>query len=201
MLKMRKRMDAEFKLEIRRQAFHAAVGIAAVFLVIKGLAGVYFFALLSIAGLLLSFFSVKHRIPVICQFLKIFDRKKERIPGKGAILLIVGIAIALTFFPQDIAIAAIAVLAIGDAISRLGQFFGKVHFPWNRHKQIESTFLGFLGSAIFASLFVTGTEAVAASATAMFAESFPINARGRTIDDNLVVPVVAGFTITLLRLL
>ncbi len=194
-------MDDEFPLEIRRQAFHAAVGIAAIVLIIKGFAGAYFFALLSIAGLLLSFLSVKHRIPVIYRLLKYLDRKKERIPGKGAILLIVGIALALTFFPQDIALAAIAVLAVGDAISRLGQFFGKIHFPWNRHKQLESTFLGFLGSALLASFFVTRTEAVAASAIAMLAESFPINARGRTIDDNLVVPVVAGFTIIILRLL
>ncbi len=194
-------MDDEFPLEIRRQAFHAAAGIAAILLIAKGLAGVYFFALLSIAGLLLSFFSVKHRIPLIYSFLKIFDRKKERIPGKGAILLIVGITLAVTFFPQDIALAAIAVLAIGDAISRLGQFFGRLHFPWNRHKQLESTFLGFLGSAVLASLFVTRTEAAAASAMAMLAESFPINARGRTIDDNLVVPMAAGFTILVLRML
>ncbi len=194
-------MDDEFSLEMRRQAFHAAVGIAAIFLIVKGLTDVYFFALLSIAGLILSFLSVKHRIPVIYPFLKFFDRKKERIPGKGAILLIVGITLALTFFPQDIALAAIAILAVGDAISRLGQFFGKIHFPWNRHKQLESTFLGFIGSAVLASFFVTRTEAVIASAAGMFFESFPINARGRTIDDNLVVPIAAGLTIILLRLL
>ncbi len=194
-------MDDEFPLELRRQAFHAFVGTAAIVLIARGLAGVYFFALISIAGLLLSFFSVKHRIPVISTFLKIFDRKKERIPGKGAILLIVGITLAITFFPQDIALAAIAVLSIGDAVSRLGQFFGKIHFPWNRHKQLESTFLGFLGSAIFASFFVTRTEAAVASAAGMLFESFPLNARGRTIDDNLVVPVVSGFAIIILRLL
>ncbi len=194
-------MGDEFPLEMRRLAFHAAVGIAAIFLIANGLAGVYFFALLSIAGLLLSFFSVKYRIPVIYHFLKFFDRKKERIPGKGAILLIAGITLALTFFPQDVALAAIAILAIGDAISRLGQFFGKLHLPWNRHKQLESTFLGFLGSAVLASFFVTRTEAVIASAAGMLIESFPINARGRIIDDNILVPVVAGLTITLLRLL
>ncbi len=194
-------MDREFPLEIRRQALHAIVGSFAILLVLKGIAGWQFFTLIFAAGVVISLLSAKYRLPVIRQCLLLFDRKKEVVLGKGALLLIAGIALALALFPQDIALAAIAVLAIGDAISRLGQFFGKIHFPWNRHKQLESTFLSILASAIFASLFVTPIEAAAASAIGMLAESFPITARGRTIDDNLVVPVVAGFTIILLRIL
>ncbi len=194
-------MDKEFPLEIRRQAMHAIVGSAAILLVLKGIAGWQFFTLLFAAGVAISLMSAKYRLPLIYRCLLIFDRKKEVVPGKGALLLIAGIALSLAIFPQDIALAAIAVLAIGDAISRLGQFFGKLHFPWNRHKQLESTFLSFLSSAIFASLFVAPAEAMVASAAGMLAESFPINARGRTIDDNLVVPIVAGFAIVFLRLL
>ncbi|MBN2453915.1 hypothetical protein JXB11_00040 [Candidatus Woesearchaeota archaeon] len=193
-------MEKNSSLEIRRQAFHIAVGLFSVFLISYGLAGWEFFALVAVAGSIVSLISTKRRLPIISWFLAAFERK-DKIPGKGAIFFMVGIALSLLLFEEEIALASVMILTLGDSLSHLfGRFFGKVKHPWNSYKLIEGTLLGFAAGAIGAAAFVPWIEAIIASAIAMTVEGFELRFRSRAVDDNLIIPLVAGAVIYVLRL-
>ena len=53
---------------------------------------------------------------------------------------------------------------------------------------------------MFASFYVTAFEAFMASISAMFIEGFEIKIFNKRIDDNLIIPVVAGAVIWMIRL-
>ena len=66
-------MEKSVSLELKRQAFHIAVGLAAVFLIAKDLVSWNFFLLVLLIGLVLSFLSLKKRLPFVSWFLEHFD--------------------------------------------------------------------------------------------------------------------------------
>ena len=92
------------------------------------------------------------------------------------------------------------VLALGDSVSHLvGQGFGKIRniFNSNGTKLLEGTLFGTLAGFLGAFIFVPLPEAFLGSAGAMIAEVIKIDFNDHTLDDNIVVPLVAG-TIMLL---
>jgi len=193
-------MDKDTSLELRRQAFHIVLGLISVFLIATELVDWKFFFLVMIAGFFIAIFSVKKNLFLISWFLEHFERKDARIPGQGALYLVAGILFAVLLFEKDIALAAIMILIFGDSISHVfGKLFGKIRHPLNRYKCIEGSLVGFAAAVIGAAFFVVWTQALVAAAVAMVVESFELKLR--RVDDNLLIPLVAGLVISVMRLL
>ena len=121
---------------------------------------------------------------------KKFERK-ESFPMRGAILFYFGAFLTLLFFPEQIASAGIAVLAIGDSASTLiGKKFGKHKISGN--KTLEGS-LGFFISAAAVLLFLVSPErAIIAALVGAFVEAFV------KIDDNISVPISAAIALSII---
>ncbi len=104
-------------------------------------------------------------------------------------------------FPKDIAMASIMVLALGDSISHLyGLHYGKTKHPLSKTKFMEGTIAGTIFGFIGAFVFLPWWEAFLASFAAMIVEAIEIKIGTNQVDDNLIVPFVAGAAVWLMRL-
>ena len=190
--------------EWNRQLFHIFLGIAIAVLLLYDFIDQKIILIIIIVGLILSYLSKKIRIPVLYNLLEIFERKEEirKFPGKGTIFYFIGVYIVLLLFPKDIAMASIMVLALGDSVSHLfGLHFGKTKHPLSKTKFLEGTIAGFVAGFIGALVFAKPIEAFFASFAAMIVEAIEIKIGTQQIDDNLIVPLIAGSVIWLIRLL
>jgi len=105
-------------------------------------------------------------------------------------------------FEKDIALASIMILAFGDSISHLyGEKFGRIRnaISGDPRKLLEGTFAGTVAGALAAALFVPFPEAFLGSLAAMLLEVVKIDFNDLTLDDNLIVPLVAGTIMVLIR--
>lgn len=110
------------------------------------------------------------------------------------IIYAIAIMISLILFPSPINYASIAILALGDGFATLfGKKFGRTTFPFNKGKQVEGSFFGFLFAFMGALAFVNPTQALIASAIGMSVESLPT-----PVSDNLTVPIVSGLVLTVI---
>ena len=107
----------------------------------------------------------------------------------------------LVLFEKDIAMAAIIILALGDSFSRLIGPFGKIKHPFNDKKFLEGVIAGMVAAALGAMLLVKPLEAIAASFFAMLLEGVNLRLFKFKIDDNITIPLIAGFVIWLIRFL
>ena len=192
------------QFEWNRQRFHIFLGIAIVGLLLYDFIDKKIILIIIIIGLILSFLSRKIRIPVIYKLLEKFERPEDikKFPGKGIIFYLIGIYIALLLFPKDIAMASIMVLALGDSVSHLyGLHFGKIKQPFSKTKFLEGTIAGFIFGFIGAFVFLPWWESILASLAAMLVEAIKIKILAQQVDDNLIVPFVAGAVVWLVRLI
>ena len=190
--------------EWNRQLFHIFLGIFIVLLLKYGLIDGKIFLIIILIGLVLSYLSRYSRIPVIYWLLKKFERKNEikTFPGKGMNFYLIGCYISLILFSKEIAMASIMVLALGDSISHLyGLHFGKIKHPLSNKKFLEGTIAGFIFGFIGALAFLPWHEAVIASLAAMIVEAIEIKIGTQQVDDNLVIPFVAGASVWAVRIL
>lgn len=110
------------------------------------------------------------------------------------IIYAIAIMVSLILFPSPINYASIAILALGDGFATLfGKKFGRTTFPFNKGKQVEGSFFGFLFAFMGALAFVNPTQALIASAIGMLVESLPT-----PVSDNLTVPIVSGLVLTVI---
>ena len=190
--------------ELNRQLFHLSLGIAIVLLLMYGFIDNNIILILIIIGLILSIISKKTKIPIIYTLLQKFERKKEieTFPGKGTIFYFIGIYISLLLFPREIAMASIMVLALGDSISHMyGLHYGKIKHPLSNIKFIEGTIAGFIAGFIGAWMFLPWHEAFFASLIAMIVEAIELKIGTEQVDDNLIIPIVAGAVVWIMRIL
>ncbi|MAG91501.1 hypothetical protein CMO83_02395 [Candidatus Woesearchaeota archaeon] len=191
------------KFELNRQLFHIFLGIAIVVLIKYSFISKELILLAIIAGIILSFLSKKTRVPVIHNLLEKFEREEDinKFPGKGIIFYFIGVYIVLLLFPKDIAMASIMVLALGDSVSHLfGLHFGKTKHPLSKTKYLEGTYAGLAVGFMGALVFLPWQEALLASVAAMIVEAIEIKIGAAQVDDNLIVPFVAGAVVWLVRL-
>jgi dolichol kinase len=98
--------------------------------------------------------------------------------------------------------ASIMVLALGDSVSHLfGLHFGKTKHPLSKTKFLEGTIAGFVAGFIGALVFARWLEAFLASLAAMLIEAVEIKIGTQQVDDNLIVPLIAGGVIWVVRLI
>ena len=189
------------KLEVKRQSVHILVGVVIVALIYFNILNAMALLILAVAGFAISFLCKKRHIPVISKLLKTLDRKKdlETFPGKGLVFYVLGSFFAVFFFEKNTALAAIMILALGDSVSRLVGPYGYLKHPFHSEKFLEGViagaFAGFLGALVFVFWF----EAALASIVAMLIEGADLELNNFKIDDNLIIPVVAGGIIWVVR--
>ncbi|MCK5471826.1 hypothetical protein KAI54_01410 [Candidatus Gracilibacteria bacterium] len=185
-------------LEIRRQLLHIFLGLTLVTLLNYEILDSWNLFWILVLGIVISWLSLKFRIPVVAWFLDKFERKQVR-PGKGAITYFIGVILALQLFPTEVAYAAILILAVGDGVSSLIGPFGKLKTKLSDKKLLEGTIAGAAFGGAAAMVFVLPFEAFAAAFIAMIFEAMEIRFNQKLLNDNVTVPLVAGTVIVLLR--
>ena len=185
------------KQELLRQILHLVIGVVVVTLLYYEILTSLSLFLLIVIGILASFISKRKRLPLFHFFLKHLEREDQRktFPGRGLIFFFIGVLLVIQLFPQDIAFASIMVLAFGDSISHIvGERFGQIKniFNGKSKKLLEGTVAGALVGFLAAAIFVPLSQAFLGSFAAMIAEVIEIDFNQKPVDDNVVVPLVAG---------
>jgi dolichol kinase len=158
-----------------------------------------------IIGGLASLIYKRYPLPGFNWCLKKFEREEmcKTFPGRGLVFYFVGVLLVMQLFPKDIALAAIMILACGDSVSHVvGERFGHIQniFNGRSKKLFEGTIAGILAGLVGAVFFVPFTEALMGSFVAMIAEVVEFDLNGKPLDDNLIVPLVAGTVIYIVRM-
>ena len=191
-------------LELKRQCMHIIVGLMTVTLIFYNFLSPFAILLLIIVGVMLSFLVKRVPIPIISFILDQVEREEQKktFPGKGTIFFFIGVLLSVQLFERNIALASIMVLTLGDSVSHLfGAQFGRLKniFNGKSKKLLEGTLIGTLTGFLGAVFFVPIPEAFLGSAAAMIAEVIKIDFNDSTLDDNLVVPLVAGTVMVLVK--
>ena len=186
-------------IEAKRKIAHICVGLSIVITYYLDILKpkYLFFSLLIFS--IFSILSIKIKIPIISFLLRNFEREKD-FPFKGMLFFLAGCLITIKLFTKDIALASIMILTLGDSTSFLfGAFLGKIKFKLNNLKNLEGIlagiFFGFIGSLFFVNI----TEGFFSSLVAMFIEGVGVKLGVSDLDDNLIIPLVAGTVIYLIR--
>ncbi|MBI2671388.1 hypothetical protein HYX16_00470 [Candidatus Woesearchaeota archaeon] len=190
------------RLEVRRKIAHILLGLTIVSgLYFKIIEEKYlFFAIIFVT--VLSLLSAKFKLPVVSFLLRKFERENllNDFPFKGALFFLGGALLTIRIFSKDIAMASIMILTFGDSVSFLfGKFLGKIRLKFNDLKNLEGILAGMLAAFIGSLFFVNIIEAFFASLMAMFIEGAGFKIGVSDVDDNLIVPLVAGTVIYLFR--
>jgi dolichol kinase len=195
------------KLEARRQVFHILFGFALALLIYFRAVDFLILVIITIMGILLSLICKKHEVPVISWFLSNFDREEDmaRMPGKGAVYYLVGTLITYGLFitqpeGRSIIAASIIILALGDAMPHFVSHMAKIKHPFNDVKYVEAGLFGAAMAFMGAVWFVGNLEALLASLAAMFIEGIDLKI-AIDVDDNMIIPVVAGTVIWLVSMI
>ncbi len=183
---------------------HIAVGLVTIAFIYLNLLRPFTIFLMIIAGILASILCKRTRLPFFSYFLDKFEREEQRrkFPGKGMIFFFIGVLLSLQLFERNIALAAIMVLTLGDSVSHIfGAQFGQIKniFNGDGKKLFEGTAAGVLAGFLGAWIFVPFPHALLGSTAAMLAEVVKIDLNDRTLDDNLIVPLVAGTVMVLVQ--
>jgi dolichol kinase len=189
------------KLELRRQIAHLLLGVMIVFLIELKLMTAHLLFVILMVGAAISLIYKYKPIPVIHEILVWLERPQDlaTFPGKGPFFLVLGSLLSMLLFPIDIAKAAIMVLAIGDSVSHIvGRYFGKTKIPFSKNKKMEGTVVAIAFSVLGALLFVDFPSAFIASLITMSVEAIYPEAVAKYLDDNLLVPLLAGGLMMLL---
>lgn len=197
------------RLELKRQIFHIFIGILVLLFIEFFQRRLVLITLLAvlIVSILFSLISTRRKVPIAGFLLDKMGRSAdEKFPGKGFVFFIAGALLAFKLFPQDIALASIAVLTFGDSVSTLvGSLNGGLGKKYNsklfsRYKAVYGTLIGILVSFPFACLFISPLYAALASAAGMLAEAVSFKLGEQEADDNLIIPLAAGTACHLLRM-
>jgi acyl phosphate:glycerol-3-phosphate acyltransferase len=146
---------------------------------------------------------VRLKVPVVnkwfFKYYRFLTRPDEKSGLTGTSYLLVGSLVSLLVFPRDIAILALAFLAIGDPVAGLvGRRLGKRRLFG---KTLEGDLAGLtsciaIGAVFyFAGLNLTWLIILVGAVIASAAESSPI-----PINDNLTIPLFSGAVMTLIYL-
>lgn len=196
-------MKQEKNLRIRRAILHILTGTIILFLTIyyKDTRWLLFYAL--ILGIILSFLSFIVKIPLIGFFLENFELKRHRkeFPGKSLLFFVAGSLLVIKLFPQNIALASIAILTFADPASYFFSRIGKKYRnPVNKNKTLASFLISIIIAFIAANFFIEAKYAILSSIFSMLAESFNIKIWEDHIDDNFLIPLVAGTIIYIAKM-
>ena len=104
-----------------------------------------------------------------------------------------GIVLTLLLFPAPVSGAAVAMFCLGDSAASLFGGLLSNSLPFNKGKTWEGSLAGFIFAFLGGVFFVPPLLALAGAAIAMTIEALPL-----PVNDNVLVPVITGATLTLL---
>lgn len=189
------------KLELRRQIIHLLYGPVLVTLHYHHIIDVNLILGMIIGGSIASYLIKRQQLNIVGKILSFFERDHhmQNFPGRGILFFTIGAYLCFIFFEPSLAYAGILILSVGDAFTNIiGRHFGKIKTKLNPHKYIEGTIVGILVSIPIAFYFVPNLfAAISASCVAMLLEMPHIKILGLEIDDNLLIPIGASFTLSL----
>ena len=188
------------RFEVRRQWIHALTGLTIAFLIYTDLLSADLLLLGAFFGAVLSLTERFIPLPIVTPILNYFERPHhlKAFPGRGLLFMVIGSFLAVYFFEKNIAVAAIVILALGDSITNIfGRYFGEIKLPYNRKKTIDGVLVGIAAATLGSFFFVPFHVALIASLGAMFVETLDLKI-GIEIDDNLLIPIVAGGIMTMM---
>jgi dolichol kinase len=189
------------RFEVRRQVMHALTGVIIIFLYKIELLSAGLLLNILVVGCMLSLASMWMELPGLRKILDYFERPHHRrmFPGRGSFFMVLGSLLAIVLFPKDIAMASIAVMALGDSVTNVfGRYFGEIKLPYNHRKTVDGVLIGVGAATLGAFFFVPFHVAFLASGVAMFVESWDLRVGFVEFDDNILVPLVAGGMMILL---
>jgi phosphoserine phosphatase len=107
----------------------------------------------------------------------------------------IGIVATLLLFPTPTGAggAAIAIFCLGDSTASLFGGLISTSLPFNKGKTWEGTLAGFFFAFLAGTFFVSPWLALAGAAIAMTVEVLPL-----PVNDNVLIPVITGASLTLL---
>ena len=191
------------KLELKRKIWHIVMGLTFIFLVYDGL-----FDVTAVLGLLLISVIIvvvqKRRMSRVMHFIFEQIEREENLkenPALGMVFYLMGALIVMVILPREVFLAVMLILTIGDAAAPLIGQFGKKAYFYNKKKKWEGIIAGIIFGAAAAMFFVPWYEAILAASAAMILEGFDLKVMGWAIDDNFLIPIVAGIVIGLLKLI
>ncbi|MDR0636438.1 MAG: SEC59/DGK1/VTE5 family protein [Treponema sp.] len=186
----------EVKTEIIRKAIHFLIGLSPTLAALNHpltmvllMAGTLFYAwveYLRLSGV---------NVPLISSITNMASRTRDK--GRfvlGPVTLGLGALLSLLLYPSPAATIAIYALAFGDGVASLvGKLFGHYRPTFLRGKSIEGSIACFM-AVFFAAYQVCWDYKISLSAaiSATFAEALPIRDY-----DNLIIPLIVGFTVKL----
>ncbi len=150
-------------------------------------------AILAMTALLLilleiEYIRIEHKPRIAMMFNDLF-RKRERDNVSGAVFLVISCIISFAAFDYWIAVVALFMTVLGDLFAAIiGKVFGRT--PLFKNKTILGTFAGFAANLIAGILILSKLPyliflmAIVATVTELITNK---------IDDNLTVPLFAGF--------
>lgn len=203
------------RFEVRRQAAHALIGLLIVTL--------YYLNLIS-AGVVLAVLVAGGMLCVVAgqagasggrtgrwrlwglsallrKILAYFERPEHRraFPGSGSFFMVLGCLLAMLLFEKSIALAAMTIMALGDSVTHVfGRYFGEVKLPYNSRKTLDGALMGVIAATLGAFFFVPFHVALVGSLAAIFVETLDLRVGFVELDDNILVPLVAGAVMGLL---
>lgn len=124
-----------------------------------------------------------------------FERPEHRraFPGSGSFFMVLGCLLAMLLFEKSIALAAMAIMALGDSVTHVfGRYFGEVRLPYNSRKTLDGALMGIAAATLGAFFFVPFHVALVGSLAAIFVETLDLRLGFVELDDNVLVPLVAG---------
>jgi phytol kinase len=174
--------------EFLRKSIHLIFGLGVAFLM-KSLDRDILLTVLSIAiltGFLISDAAARgYRFYFISPILDLVDRN-EALPGKGALFFLLSALVTLILFPVQIAFLSILALTLVDGVATIaGRTWGRTRIL--KGKTLEGSLAGATLSFLAFSLFLPPIHAML---LAIFASAVELLS---PVDDNLVIPVTAGF--------
>lgn len=196
-------MDRSVLFEVRRKIVHLVTGLTIVILYSMGFFTPFFLFLLLLITTLASYISAKSniKIPIFYELIEYFEREelKKTFPLRGLIAFLTGSLLSVILFPRNIAMASILVLTFGDSVScMIGLYFKIKNNISYKDKLISGSIFGFFAAFIASLFYVSIIEAFVASGAAMLVEFYEFDWNKKPIDDNILLPLVAGTAVLIL---
>lgn len=192
----------ESEKKLSRTIIHIFSGIVIMLILIFYEKAVLLLFFIFILGIILSAISFSVRIPIICHFLDTCElERNKKFPGKSAVFMLASSLLVAKFLPLNIALASIAILTFADPISHYASNFSKKKYKnkfLNKEKNIIGTVLAMITAFIASSIFISWEYALPASILAILTEIIILKLGDEYIDDNLLVPLVAGIVMFLI---
>ncbi len=176
---MKSNKDRNFRLERRRDIFQILLGlilIAAFCFIPQAYAKLMVILLATLASPIGNY-AIMNKKSSVSKAVYSLERRGAAL-GQGALWLLMGTLLAISFLSATEVIAVIASIFIGDSVATLVGTTYKSPLPYNKKKSISGTLSYFVSAAVLSFPFV-GYVGLLTAACAAIVESFP-----KQIDDN-----------------